>query len=745
MKQVTQRLRDGRVEVLDVPPPAMSPEGVLVDVRASLLSAGTERTKVQAGRKNLVQKARSRPDQVALVVEKARRDGIKDTVAAVRTRLEDPSSLGYSAAGILLSTGALVRDHAPGDRVACGGADYAVHAEIDHVPGNLCVALPDTVSFEQGAFATVGAIAMHGVRQADVSLGEQVAVIGQGLVGQLTGMLLRAAGCTVVGVDLDEVLLERAHENGALDRRATRSSLDPDRLPTGIGGCDAVIITAGTSSDDPVHLAAGLCRDRGRVVVVGDVGMHISRARYYEKEIDLRLSRSYGPGRYDRTYEQRGIDYPIGYVRWTERRNMEAFVGLLAAGRLDVSGLISERVAVAQAPAAYDRLASSTTSPLGILIEYDSTPLQPTSQPLAPAPQPPATDAATNAAPNTAVGLIGTGSFASRVILPGLKAAGFEVVAVASATGLSATGAAERLPSARALRPEQVIEDPATSLVAIATRHSSHAELAIKAMRSGKNVYVEKPPCLTAEELDELKRIREQSGRLLFVGFNRRHAPLIDALTDHVANAGHPVDVLIRVNAPALPDGHWLNDPTDGGGRLVGEGCHFVDLAAWIVGAAADRVSCVIRPGRDETIQTAQRFSIVLEYPDDSVATIVYSDGGASGLPKESVEAHAGGRSAILQDFRTLELRSAGKRRRLGSRSQDKGHRRQFVRLRQRLTDQLGPTELDPLESMMATLAALAAASDGRSHRVDSLQPRQPSHHDGYSPVPQHEPADASS
>ncbi|MEJ7797201.1 MAG: bi-domain-containing oxidoreductase [Solirubrobacteraceae bacterium] len=731
---MTQRIGDGRVEVLEVPPPEVSPEGVLVDVRASLLSAGTERTKVQAGRKNLVQKARSRPDQVALVIEKARRDGIKDTVAAVRTRLEDPSSLGYSAAGIVLSSGALVRDLAPGDRVACGGADYAVHAEIDHVPGNLCVALPDAVSFEQGAFATVGAIAMHGVRQADVSLGERVAVIGQGLVGQLAGMLLRAAGCTVIGVDLDEELLERALANGAVDRVAPRASLDADRLPAEIGACDAVVITAGTSSDDPVALAAALCRDRGRVVVVGDVGMGLSRAQYYEKEIDLRLSRSYGPGRYDRTYEERGIDYPIGYVRWTERRNMEAFVGLLAAGRLDIAGLISERVPVQQAPAAYDRLASSTTSPLGILIEYAATTIQA-------APRPPASRSASTAT----VGLIGTGSFASRVLLPGLAAAGFEVVAVASATGLSATGAAERLPAARAVRPEEVIEDPAASLVAIATRHATHAAFALRALRADKAVFVEKPPCLTVEELVELRQAREQSGRLLFVGFNRRHAPLIDSLRDHVADAGHPLDVLIRVNAPALPSGHWLNDPTDGGGRLLGEGCHFVDLASWIVGTPAERVSCVVRPRKDETIQTAQRFSISLEYADGSIANIVYTDGGAHGLPKESIEAHAGGRSALLRDFRTLELRHGSKRRRLGSRNQDKGHRRQFVRLRDMLAAPAASPSLDPLESMMATLTAVTAAGDGRSHRIDSPQPHHPAQRGGYSPVPRHEPAQTSS
>jgi len=709
VKQVTQRLRNGRVEVLDVPAPTVSPEGVLVDVRASLLSAGTERSKVQAGRKNLVQKARSRPDQVALVVEKARRDGLKETVAAVRTRLDEPSFLGYSAAGVVLEVGALVHDLSPGDRVACGGAG-AVHAEIDLVPGNLCVSLPDAVGFREGAFATVGAIAMHGVRQADVRLRERVAVIGQGLVGQLAGMLLRASGCSVVGVDLDRALLDRARSNGALDVAALRETLDLNRLAPDVGECDAVLITAATPSDDPVHLAAALCRDRGRVVVVGDVGLQIPRAPYYDKEIDVRLSRSYGPGRYDRTYEERGIDYPIGYVRWTERRNMQAFVELLAAGGLDVTGLIAERMPVQEAPAAYDRLASSAASPLGIVIEYAATTLETEAPP----------GRAAEAASNAQVGLIGAGSFAARIIVPGLRAAGFEIVSVASASGLSATSVAERVPGARAVRPDAVIDDARATLVAIATRHASHAQLSVRALRSGKAVYVEKPPCLTRDELSALRQARSESGRPLFVGFNRRHAPLVATLKDHVGAAGHPAEIVIRINAGALPVGHWLNDAAEGGGRLLGEGCHFVDLASWIVGSPPERVSCMVRPRKGETVQTAQRFSISLEFPDDSVATIIYTDGGAPGLGKELVEAHAGGRSAILDDFRSLELRTGSKRRRLGARTQDKGHQRQFVRLRETLNGQEYAALLDPLQTMAATLAALEAAGDGQGRPIES-------------------------
>ncbi len=336
MKQVTQRLRNGSIDILDVPEPVLTPDTVLVDVRVSLLSAGTERAKIQAGKKSLIGKARSRPDQVAQVIEKARNDGVAETFHSVRSRLDQPSVLGYSAAGVVLAVGARVRGVAVGDHVAVGGGEYAVHAEIDRVPANLCVTLPEGVRFEEGCFACVGSIALHGVRQAVVSLGERVAVIGLGLVGQLTGLLLRAAGCTVVGIELDEELLKRAREIGAVDTCLARAAVG-EVIPRAAENCDAVIVTAATTSNDPVELAPRLCRDRGRVVIVGDVGLQIPRAPYYAKEIDLRLSRSYGPGRYDHAYEEHGQDYPIGYVRWTEGRNMKAIVELIAAGRVPVA------------------------------------------------------------------------------------------------------------------------------------------------------------------------------------------------------------------------------------------------------------------------------------------------------------------------------------------------------------------------------------------------------------------------
>jgi predicted dehydrogenase len=700
VKQVSQRLRDGGIEVLEVPLPALTAEGVLIDVRASLLSAGTERNKVETARKSLVGKARARPDQARQVVDKARRDGVKATVDAVRTRLDQPEPLGYSAAGVVLSVGSRVSDLAPGDRVACGGGGYAVHADVVHVPGNLCVRLPAGVTFEQGAFATVGSIALHGVRQADARLGERVAVIGLGLVGQITCQLLRAAGCEVFGIDLSEELVARARASGSAQHAIARAGLEPDALPAKARDCDAVIVTAATQSDDPVELAALLCRDRGRVVIVGDVGMNIPRAPFYEKEIEVRVSRSYGPGRYDRAYEERGLDYPIGYVRWTERRNMEAFVHLVGTGRVDVDGLVTERMPIGDAPAAYEGLVGRETSPLGILLEYGESP--------APAPGELRSLPATAANRWTAA-VIGAGSFAQRILIPGLARAGFALSSVASASGLSARAAADRFGFRRAAGTEEVLADPDAGLVAIATRNSSHAALAVSALQVGKAVFVEKPPCLTVVELGELRAAVAASGQPLVVGFNRRHAPLARAFRDHIAAAGQPFNLIYRVNAELLPADHWLHDLDEGGGRLLGEGCHFVDFACWLAGAIPDRVSCLAAPEPGRPLGAADRFTISLEFPDRSLATIVYGSGGA-GTGKEHAEAHAGNRAAVLDDYRSLTTWVGRRRKTQRTRGQDKGHTAQFERLRAVLDGRAEPEPVSHLDTMAATLAALEDA-----------------------------------
>lgn len=708
MKQVTQRLRDGRIELLDVPIPELRPEGVLVDTRASLLSAGTERTKVVTGRQNLVSKARARPDDVRRVVDKARRDGLRETLDAVRLRLDQPGALGYSSSGVVIAAGARVRDLNVGDRVACGGANYASHADVNYVPANLCVRLPESVSFEAGAFTTVGSIALHGVRQADARIGERIAVIGLGLVGQLAGQILRAGGCFVLGVDLDAQTAARAMETGAVDRSFVRSELDEFMLPPEFGSCDAILITAATKSSDPLALAAALARDRAKVVVVGDVALELVRSRWYEKELDLRLSRSYGPGRYDLEYEERGLDYPVGYVRWTERRNMEAFVELMALKKIDVARLVSTSVELDDAPIAYDRLTEGTASTLGILLRYKPTvETQPLGQ------LPPLSDTRSSedkASPllPTSVGMIGAGSFAQRLLIPSLREAGFKLAVIASATGLSAASARERFGFERVASADGVITDPRVGVVVIATRHGSHATLAERALRAGKHVFVEKPPAISLEQLVQLRQARHDTGRLVAVGFNRRHAPLAQRMRDHLGPRRGPMELLYRINAEALPAGHWLDELDEGGGRLIGEACHFIDFACWMAGAVPGRVSCTMAVNRSEPIAAARRFSIILSFPDGSIATVLYATEGARGVPKEYVEAHADGRSALLSDFRRLTLCRADHKKTLRVHRQDKGHRDQATCLRRVLADHsLRFPSPDPLDTMAVTFAAL--------------------------------------
>jgi predicted dehydrogenase/threonine dehydrogenase-like Zn-dependent dehydrogenase len=715
MRQVTQRLKDGRIELREVPTPAVDEHSVLIDVRASLLSAGTERTKVVTAREGLIGKARARPDDARQVLEKARRDGIRQTVEAVRTRLGQPSPLGYSAAGVVLAVGDRVRGISPGDHVACGGAG-AAHAEIIRVPGNLCVRIPGGMEWAHAAFTTVGSIALQGVRQGEPRLGERVAVIGLGLVGRLCCQLLRAAGCTVVGLDISADLVGEALLDGSISHGFVPAALDDASVPAEASACDVVIIAASTTSSDPIELAARLCRDRGRIVVVGAVGMTVPRGSFYDKELELRLSRSYGPGRYDSEYEERGLDYPIGYVRWTEQRNMQAFVDLLAEGRIGVASLISERIPFAHATRAYDELVSSARSPLGIVLEYDESASPKEAPPVKPI-------LSSNANPAVNLGVIGAGSFAQRILIPTFRDAGFELVAVASQSGLSASSAAARFGFRRAVSATELLADQDVATVAIATRHATHAQVAGLALEAGHPVFVEKPPCLTESELQGLRAAREASQRPLVVGFNRRHAPLAQRLREHIFGRSAPIELLVRVNAGRLDAGHWLNDLDDGGGRLLGEGCHFIDFACWVIGLLPTNVSCRIPQEPDLPIALGQRFACALTFVDGSIATILYGAESSSRVGKEYIEAHSGGRSAILDDFRSLTLSGKGRRpMRRRNRGQDKGHAAQAIRLRDLVTRGMSPPDdLDPLDSMSVTLAALRSAQEsGAAHQHEA-------------------------
>jgi len=635
MQQVQQNYRSGELGLVDVPAPALRPGGILVATACSLISAGTERTTVATARMGLFGKAVSRPDLVRQVARVARREGLLETYRMVRNRLDTPLPLGYSSAGYVAAVAADVLGLQPGDRVACAGTGYASHAEIVFVPRNLAARVPEGVSLEDAAYATIGAIALQGVRRADVSLGDRVAVIGLGLIGQLTVQILKAAGCRVLAIDLADDLVELARRSGADLALARRDDPEHAALRFGDGhGVDAVIVTASTRENDPVELAGALCRERGRVVIVGNVRLDIPREAYYRKELDLVLSRSYGPGRYDPSYEEGGIDYPLPYVRWTEQRNLEAFLCLVAEARLDLKLLTTHAFDIADARKAYALVTGDTPGrSVGILLRYGDA-----SRIAATVASPPPLEAGGEA---PGISFVGAGSFAQNFLLPNLGGSG-GLRYVITTDGLRAAAAQRKFGfSAAATDPDAALEDPATHAVVIATRHDSHADLASRALAAGKYVFVEKPLAISREQLDALRAVAAH-GRLM-VGFNRRFAPAALAAKAALEPRDGPLLVHYRVNAGPLPRGHWILDPAQGG-RLVGEACHFVDFALFLTG---ERIRRVFASGS---------VAITLELSRGSSATIHFSDAGDPATPKEWVEVIGDGKVVRIDDFRRVTL-----------------------------------------------------------------------------------------
>jgi predicted dehydrogenase/threonine dehydrogenase-like Zn-dependent dehydrogenase len=694
MRQVARRLKDGRLELLEVEGPAVWPGAVCVRVKASVLSAGTERATLEVAGKSLLGKARARPDQAKAVLERVQREGLRSTISLVRQRLEELGPLGYSASGVVIEAGSETRGLSPGDRVAIAGGGMANHAEIDVVSGLLCTRLPDGVSFGEGAFATLGAIAMNGFRRAEAEVGSTVAVIGLGLVGQLAVRIARAAGCRVLGVDLKPELLELAQAAGA--ETVLRSELDEGSRWA--DSADAVLICAASSSKDPVELAAALARDRAKVVVVGDVAMELPRAPFYDKELDLRLARSYGPGRYDPNYELHGLDYPIGHVRWTEQRNMEAFLDLVADGKIRPAELITHRLPFSEAEQAFGLLKSDETV-VGAVLEYEEP--EPTT---APKPAAVASKPATSGTPGFA--LVGPGSFATSTLIPGLTAAGLKPAAVVSASGLSAESARRQFGfEAAASDPEAAFERDDVQLAVIATRHDSHAELAAAALDAGVSVYVEKPLTLDSEELAMVMEAQRRSGAALFVGFNRRYSPLAAELR----KLPGPRLMAYRVNAGPLPLDHWTNDLRRGGGRLKGEGCHFIDFLCDQAGSDPATVRTLGFPSNpDLALAATDNFSVQIEFADGGVGTVSYAADSPTGPGKERFETSAPGVYATIDDFRQGEVWTGGRRRTLGGRRQDKGFGAQYERVAAVLRGEAEPPEVESF--FVATLATLAAA-----------------------------------
>lgn len=656
MKQVVQSIADGELKVLDVPRPVPSATEVLVATSRTVLSPGTERAVRKLASANLLQKAKARPDLVRQVIRKARTDGLSTTAKAVRSRLDEDMPLGYSGSGVVVELGEAVSGLTVGQRVATGSAG---HADYQLVPAHLAVPVPDGVSDEDAAFATVASIALHGLRQAEVGPGSRVCVIGLGLLGQLTARLALASGCSVVGIDLAPWTAELLTALGGLGLvEAGADTTERVLAWSGGQGADAVILTAATASSEPVRRATALARDRAAVVVVGDVGLELERTPFYEKELRLMFARSYGPGRYERSYEEWGVDYPLGYVRWTEGRNLRAYLDLVEAGRLTVADLVTHRFPIEKAVDAYALVEGGERS-LGIQLTY--APDAPRHEVVAVA------DKTVTSGPG--VGLIGAGTYARATLVPALKAAGLDrLVAVASASGLSARHLAERAGAERAVSDiEPVLALPDVDLVVIATRHDSHAELATRALRAGRHVFCEKPLALTSEELASVSDAWRASPGQLFVGFNRRYSVPVGLVQRHLEGGAGPLVMTYRVNAGGLGEKHWYHDRRQGG-RLLGEVCHFIDTCNALAGSPVEQVTTFGSGAGEALLQ--EDLVVSLRYRGGSLATITYATGGHPGTSKERLEVLGRGRSAVIDDFRRTVL--DGKESKVGG--QDKGH-----------------------------------------------------------------------
>ncbi|MFF0204912.1 bi-domain-containing oxidoreductase [Streptomyces sp. NPDC005017] len=714
MKQVVQNYKSGELAVLDVPVPGCKPGGVLVRSAFSLISTGTEMMKVSEAGMSMLGKARSRPDQVAKVMQSVAVNGVPATYRKVMGKLDSYTPLGYSLCGVVEQVGAGIDDVKAGDLVACAGNEHALHAELNWVPKNLYAPVPDGLAPRHAAFGTVGSIAMQGVRQGEPQLGEVALVIGLGLIGQLVVQLLTASGVRVVGVDPDPARCELAERLGAAacgDPSSAAVEAVVAELTDG-HGVDQVYLAAGGGSNQPVELAARLCRDRGRVVDIGKCRLDLPWNAYYEKELDVRFSRSYGPGRYDPEYELQGRDYPIGYVRWTERRNLACFLDLVARGRVDVEPLISHVADFDDAVETYQRLKDGDLKAVAVLFRY---PEHTADAPQAPAVAVPAVRAnGPVAAPGRAAGkpvrlaFVGAGNYATSMLLPHLaRRDGVELSTVVTTTALSAANAQRKFGFAQATTDlDAVLGDDAVDAVFVVTRHSSHAELTRKALLAGKTVFVEKPLALTGDELaDVLAAVEESGNDRLQVGFNRRFAPLLQEAKKQFGARTGPASLRYLVNAGRLTHGSWYLQQGTEGSRFAGEGGHFIDTASWLLDADPDSVYAVATSGNED-------LQVVLRYPDGSTATISYVTTGAPGFPKETLDLAADGKVLRLDDFVRASVYS--RKRWVSSRlpkARDKGQSAELAAF-VRAVRTGGPMPV-PLESLTATTAATLAVQAG--------------------------------
>jgi predicted dehydrogenase/threonine dehydrogenase-like Zn-dependent dehydrogenase len=675
LKQLIQNFKSGELYVDEVPVPSLSEGFVLIENTFSLISSGTERGTVKVAQASLLGKAKQRPDLVAQVLQNIRKEGISATLKKVQTKLDSLKALGYSSAGVVLASMDKNGLFQPGDRVACAGQDYASHAEIVSVPQNLVARIPDNVSLEEAAFTTLGAIALQGVRQAEPRLGESVCVIGLGLLGQLTCQLLRANGCHVLGIDLSDRLVSLAREH-SVDMAVNRNQQDLVNICNSFTkgfGFDSIIITAAAPTNDPIELAAELARKKGKVVIVGAVKMDVPRdPHFYRKELDLRMSCSYGPGRYDGRYEEDGLDYPHAYVRWTEQRNMESFLALVSKGHINLKPLITQQFDIDEAEKAFDIVLGKTQEPhIGILLRY------------------PAHDGKTKTKfqvnelirEKTAIiisGFIGAGSFAQSYLIPNAKSRGAVMHTVTNARGITSKNVAQKFGFAfSSSSSDDVINSNEINTVFIATPHNSHAKLVSAALRAGKNVFVEKPLSIDYAGLEEVEEAKKTSNGVLMVGFNRRFSSASQEIKKRCSVLNEPLVMNFRVNAGSIPKDHWIQKPEVGGGRIIGEMCHFFDLMEFLNGSAPVKVSAESIQTQNDKFVNYDNVVINIKFANGSVGTLTYVSNGDSSLPKEKLEVFCGGMACVINDFRNVTFYSNGKEVKVDC--QGKGHKEEVT------------------------------------------------------------------
>lgn len=654
MKQVLQDMANGDTILVEAPSPQVSREHLLIHTSISLISAGTERTLVGFGKSSYLDKARQQPDKVKMVLEKLKTDGLMTTVEAVQSKLSQPLPLGYCNVGVVAEVGAGVEGFKPGDHVVSNGP----HADVVNVPKNLCARIPAGVSDESAAFVVVASIGLQGIRLAQPALGESFVVIGAGLIGLLTVQLLRAQGCLVLAIDFDDAKLELARQFGA---QTCNPRSGEDAVAAGIAlsrgnGVDGVIITASTRSSDPVRQAARMCRKRGRIVLVGVTGLELNRADFYEKELSFQVSCSYGPGRYDPNYEVKGQDYPLGFVRWTEQRNFEAVLDILAGGQLNVQPLITQRFQFEDAPKAYDLL-TADKSVLGILLQYNSPPEQRQTRTVRLRPD------AVFAEHKPVLGFIGAGNYASRMLIPAFKAAGAQFHTIVTAGGISGVIHGGKAGFSDASTDMiDMLANPAINTVAIVTRHDSHARLVAQALAAGKHVFVEKPLAIDLVGLEVVRAAFDAAhvrspigGPQVMVGFNRRFSPQVQKIKALLESVKEPKSFIMTMNAGAIPANHWTQDNAVGGGRIIGEACHLIDLMRFLAGCSIVSVQARCMGDSPDMQITEDKASITLGFEDGSFGTILYLANGAASFPKERVEVFTAGRVLQLDNFRKLK------------------------------------------------------------------------------------------